>query len=244
VIVEPNAIPGLTNRVLGKRVTRACVSWDETARYFRDGAVRVTGTPVRSAFLLAANRAQDTRGELLSVLVIGGSQGARALNESVPGAVAHAISRGVSLHITHQTGEPERDKVLQAYQALGVDPSRVTVTAFIDDVASAMARADLIVCRSGAGTVSELCVMGRPAVYVPLPTAADDHQRKNAEAIASRGAGECLLQRDLSVESLGDRLVALLSDRAALRAMGERALAAGHPKASHAVAQEVLSVAR
>ncbi len=248
VVVEPNAVPGFTNRVVGPRVTRACISWEETGKYFRAGAVRVTGTPVRSSFLAAVKgagaAAAGHSSNIASVLVIGGSQGARALNDNVPGAVAYAISQGQLLSIVHQTGEPERAKVLGAYEALGMDMSRVTVTAFIDDVASAMTQADLVVCRAGAGTVSELCVVGRPAIYVPLPTAADDHQRKNAEAIEERGAGECLLQQDLTADSLGKRLVALLHNREKLREMGLRAKQAGHPDAAQSVAAEVLSVAR
>lgn len=244
IVVEPNAIPGFTNRVVGPRVTRACISWEETGKYFREGAVRVTGTPVRKGFLLGASNAQDTRGAVATMVVIGGSQGARALNENVPAAVGYAAKHGISLRIVHQTGEAERAKVQAAYEALGIDLSAVTVTAFIEDVASVMAQADLVVCRAGAGTVSELCVIGRPAIYVPLPTAADDHQRKNAEAIAARGAGECLLQKDLSGESLGKRLISLLSDRDGLRAMGDRAKSAGHPDASQSVASEVLAVAK
>jgi UDP-N-acetylglucosamine--N-acetylmuramyl-(pentapeptide) pyrophosphoryl-undecaprenol N-acetylglucosamine transferase len=243
VVVEPNAVPGFTNRVVGRRVSRACVAWEETSRYFRDGSVRVTGTPVRRAFLARAALAQDTRGEVPTVLVVGGSQGARALNEHVPGAIARLVSQGERVRVIHQSGVAAQQSVTDAYRAAGLADS-VEVTAFIDDVASAMASADLVVCRSGAGTVSELCVIGRPAIYVPLPTAADDHQRKNAEAVVARGAGECLLQSDLTTESLASRIGALLSDRAALRAMGERAKQAGFPRASDLVADEVLAVAK
>ncbi len=240
VVVEPNAVPGFTNRVVGKRVARACVAWEETGRFFRDGAVRVTGTPVRRSFLKSVAEAKDTRGAIPTVVVIGGSQGAKALNENVPGAIAALAAHGSRVRVVHQTGEKARESVEAAYRELGVKD--VDVTAFIEDVASAMASADLVVCRAGAGTVSELCVIGRPAIYVPLPTAADDHQRKNAEAVASRGAGECLLQSALTPESLARRVGELLADRAALRAMGERAKHAGSPNAADLVADEVLAV--
>jgi UDP-N-acetylglucosamine--N-acetylmuramyl-(pentapeptide) pyrophosphoryl-undecaprenol N-acetylglucosamine transferase len=243
VVVEPNAVPGFTNRVVGRRVSRACVAWEETSRYFRDGSVRVTGTPVRRAFLARAALAQDTRGEVPTVLVVGGSQGARALNDNVPGAIARLAKQGARVRVIHQSGVAAQQAVTDAYRAAGL-AEHVEVTAFIDDVASARASADLVVCRSGAGTVSELCVIGRPAIYVPLPTAADDHQRKNAEAVVARGAGECLLQSALTVESLASRISALLEDRPALRAMGERARQAGFPRASDLVADEVLAVAK
>lgn len=242
IVVEPNAVPGFTNRMVGKRVARACVAWEETGRFFRDGAVRVTGSPVRRAFLKSAASARDTRGETPTIVVIGGSQGAKALNDNVPAAIAALTAQGKRVRVVHQTGEKARESVAAQYRELGA--SEVEVTAFIDDVASAMASADLVVCRSGAGTVSELCVIGRPAIYVPLPTAADDHQRKNAEAVTARGAGECLLQKDLTPDALAARIAALLSDRDALRAMGARALAAGSPRAADLVADEILSVQR
>lgn len=242
IVVEPNAVPGFTNRVVGKRVSRACVAWDETGRFFRDGAVRVTGSPVRRSFLNSAASAKDTRGATPTIVVIGGSQGAKALNDNVPAAIRALAAKGLRVRVLHQTGEKARESVEAQYRELGV--ADVEVTAFIDDVAGAMASADLVVCRSGAGTVSELCVIGRPAIYVPLPTAADDHQRKNAEAVTARGAGECLLQRDLTPDSLAARVHALLSDRDALRAMGERARDAGSPRAADLVADEILAVRR
>ena len=115
---------------------------------------------------------------------------------------------------------------------------------FIDDVAHAMARADLVVCRAGASTVAELCVIGRPAVFVPFPSAADDHQRKNAEAIASRDAGVCIEQSKLNEVSLGAVMVELLGDRGKLRAMGDRARALGKPDAAERIARELIEIAR
>ncbi|MEI8259108.1 MAG: undecaprenyldiphospho-muramoylpentapeptide beta-N-acetylglucosaminyltransferase, partial [Deltaproteobacteria bacterium] len=216
VIVEPNAIPGLTHRIVGRFVARALVTYGETSRYFRDGAARVVGTPVRASFLARAERVDSTRAAVPHVLVIGGSQGARAINEAMPGAVSRARAAGVQFTVTHQTGNADRERVASAYASRGIDAE---VTPFIDDVAGAMARADLLVCRSGAGTVAELGVIGRPALFVPLPTAADDHQRKNAEAVAARGAGVCLPQSDMTESSLADGLASLLGDRAGLDAM-------------------------
>jgi UDP-N-acetylglucosamine--N-acetylmuramyl-(pentapeptide) pyrophosphoryl-undecaprenol N-acetylglucosamine transferase len=237
-VVEPNAVPGLTNRLLGRFVDRAYLTYDETAGYFRSSAARVVGTPVRRAFLERARAASDTRGEQPHVLVTGGSQGARALNQALPGAVAAARGLGVAFTVTHQTGPAERDAVARAYAERG---QQAEVVAYIDDVAAAMARADLVVCRAGAGTVAELCVLGRPALFIPLPTAADDHQRKNAEAVAARGAGECLAQQDLTEAVLAARLEALLGSRATLRAMEERARQLGRPDAADRVAEDLLA---
>ena len=136
------------------------------------------GSPVRRSFLDRANLAIDERGAIPHVLVIGGSQGARAMNQLIPGAVARAHTAGARFTITHQTGNADRESVAAAYASRGIDAE---VTAFIDDVASAMSRADLLIARAGAGTVAELGVIGRPAVFIPLPTAADDHQTKNGK---------------------------------------------------------------
>ncbi|MDP3278127.1 MAG: undecaprenyldiphospho-muramoylpentapeptide beta-N-acetylglucosaminyltransferase [Deltaproteobacteria bacterium] len=249
VVVEPNAIAGMTNRIVGRWVHRACVSFDETRRYFRSDAVRVTGSPVRQAFLERAERAaflhteSHADGAEFQLLVLGGSQGARALNDAVPDAIAALKTRGLAVRVLHQTGERDLETVRARYSAMGLDGEAET-TAFVDDVASAMAQADLVICRGGAGTVSELCVMGRAALYVPLPSAADDHQRKNAEAIAARGAGECLLQRDLTAISLADRVEYHFARRDELRAMHARARELGRPHAAHDVAVELRALAR
>lgn len=240
-VVEPNAIPGMTHRLVGRFVSRAFVTFEETSGHFRNGATRVVGTPVRRSFLERADRTTATRADVPHVFVMGGSQGARAINQVMPGAVAEAQRSGVRFTMTHQTGTADRESVAAAYASRGLEAE---VIPFIDDVAAAMARADVLVCRSGMGTVAELGVIGRPAVFVPLPTAADDHQRKNAEAVAARGAGVCLAQRDLSERSLADTLVRLLRDRNSLAAMAARARELGRPNAADDVADEILAVAK
>ncbi len=238
-IVEPNAIPGLTHRIVGRFVARAFLTYAETSRYFRDGSARVVGTPVRASFLARAGAIDAERAAVPHVLVLGGSQGARAINQVMPAAVARARDAGVRFTVTHQTGAADRARVEDEYTSRGFDAE---VMPFIDDVAAAMARADLLVCRSGAGTVAELGVIGRPALFVPLPTAADDHQRKNAEAVAARGAGVCLLQSAMSAQSLAEKLAELLGDRAGLAAMAARAKELGRPDAAEAVAAEILAM--
>lgn len=238
-LVEPNAVPGLTNLLLAPAVSRAYLTYPETARYFRRDAARVYGSPVRKQFVERAAATGDTRRARMHVLAFGGSQGARALNRALPGAVALARAAGADFTIMHQTGAAEHISVENEYRARGLEG--VEVVAFIDDMAAAMARADLLVCRAGAGTIAEMCVMGRPAIMVPLPSAADDHQRKNAEAVAARGAGVCLEQKDLNETTLGAQLAALLSDSKRLAQMAEQARALGVPDAAERVADDLLA---
>lgn len=242
-VIEPNAVPGLTNRVLGRFVTRAYVSWEETEKHFRAGRARTVGTPVRKAFLAKAQAAVDARREIPHVLLLGGSQGARVLNENAPKAYAILRAKGLHCTMTHQTGTAMYEAVAAEY-ARSEFGNDVTVSAFIDDVASAMARADLMLARSGAGAVAEACVLGRPALYVPLPTAADDHQRKNAEAVAARGAAKVLPQSELSPETLAAALESLLRDRTSLAAMATAARALGRAEAATQVAHDLLEITR
>ena len=240
-VVEPNAIPGLTHRWVGRFAKRAFVTWEESSHYFRSDATRVIGTPVRRAFLERAERPAGERAAAPHLLITGGSQGARGINRVVPGAAAVALKSGVRFTVTHQTGVADLDAVKQDYAAHGLEAD---VVPYIDDVAAAMARADLIVCRAGAGTVAELGVIGRPAVFVPLPTAADDHQRKNAEAVAVRGAGVCIAQKDLAENTLADALTRLFRDRGALDQMARKARELGRPNAADEAADEILAAAR
>jgi UDP-N-acetylglucosamine--N-acetylmuramyl-(pentapeptide) pyrophosphoryl-undecaprenol N-acetylglucosamine transferase len=158
----------------------------------------------------------------------------------VPDAVARLRTEGIALKVTHQTGAAGRDEVAARYAALGVEAEVLT---FIDDVASAMERAALVVCRAGAMTVAELGVLGRPAIYVPLPTAADDHQRRNAEAMTAHGAARWIPQAELSAERLAGEVRALLNDPEALQAMGIRAWETAHPDAAGTIADGLLDLA-
>lgn len=238
-VLEPNAVPGLTNRILSRLVKRAFVTHDETLAAFPASIGVVTGSPVRRAFLARMASAVPIGGEA-SVLVLGGSQGARAINAAMPDAVARLRASGLRVTVTHQTGAADRDAVVAAYAALG---EAADVVAFIDDVATVMAQSSLVVCRAGAMTVAELGVLGRPAVYLPLPTAADDHQRKNAEAMAARGAAKWIAQSELTPERLADEVGALLRDRDALQAMGAAAWANARPDAAGVIADGLLALA-
>ncbi len=239
-LLEPNAIPGLTNRLLARFVRRAFLTHEEALSSFPDGIPIVTGSPVRRAFLTRMASPVPVR-DVPEVLVLGGSQGARAINEVMPGAVALLRDRGLRCVITHQTGAATRDAVEADYRARGLD---ATVTPFIDDVAAVMDRASLVVCRAGAMTVAELGVLGRPALYIPLPTAADDHQRRNAEAMTARGAARWVAQGELNAARLADEIAAILSDPDALRVMGANAWQSARPDAAGVIADELIALAR
>jgi UDP-N-acetylglucosamine--N-acetylmuramyl-(pentapeptide) pyrophosphoryl-undecaprenol N-acetylglucosamine transferase len=237
-VLEPNAILGLTNRLLARVVRRAFLTHAEAAGAFSPGVPVVTGSPVRRAFLqrMSSPLPDDPIPE---VLVVGGSQGARAINKVVPEALKLLRARGVRIALTHQTGAASRDEVAAAYETLGLE---ARVLPFIDDVAAAMERASLVVCRAGAMTVAELGVIGRPAIYIPLPTAADDHQRKNAEAMTARGASRWIAQASLTAPRLCDEIASVLADRAALHTMASRAWESARPDAAGEIAEGLLAL--
>ncbi|MFW5875217.1 MAG: undecaprenyldiphospho-muramoylpentapeptide beta-N-acetylglucosaminyltransferase [Myxococcota bacterium] len=239
-LLEQNAHVGLTNRLLAPLIGRAYVTFPRTAARFPDKRVRVCGNPVRRAFVDAARRAMtDPAGfeaRSRTILVLGGSQGARALNETVPGALALARLHERGYEVVHQSGEAMRDAVEARYAELGI-PARVVP--FIDDMARAYADAAVVVGRAGATTVAELCAIGRPAILVPYPHAADDHQRKNAEALEAEGAARCIPQEELSAERLAGTLEPVLADPGRRRTMAEAARRFGRPDAAAAIVDDL-----
>ncbi|HZR79706.1 MAG TPA: undecaprenyldiphospho-muramoylpentapeptide beta-N-acetylglucosaminyltransferase [Candidatus Binatia bacterium] len=230
VLLEQNAAPGLATRLLAPLAARVCVSFPATARVLGRRAL-VTGNPVRTSGV-AGSRRERAAGEPFRVLVFGGSAGAHRLNEVVPTALAQV---GRPLAVTHQTGPRDRDTVEEAYRALGVAARTV---AFIDDMESAYAEADLVVCRAGATTIAELTALGLPAILVPFPYAAGDHQRLNAEALVEAGAAWMLADRELSPDAVSALVRRAIDDPAALAAMAERARGLGRPDAAARVADE------
>ena len=233
---EPNAAPGLANRLVGRFVSAAAVNFAETARQFRNA--RVTGIPVRPEFFRIAPKLEGSAPRLL---VLGGSQGAQALNAAMPQAASVLLQSVPRLTIVHQAGERHVEATRAAYAELGVDMGRVEVAGFLPAI-DAIAAADLLVCRSGASTVAELCAAGRPAVFVPFPQAADDHQTRNAEALVQLGAAELLPQADLTPERLRDVVAGLLREPQRLAQMAERAREAAHPQALQTIAALALAL--
>jgi UDP-N-acetylglucosamine--N-acetylmuramyl-(pentapeptide) pyrophosphoryl-undecaprenol N-acetylglucosamine transferase len=236
---EPNAVPGLANRLVGSRVKAAAVNFEPAARYFRNA--HITGIPVRAEFFHLAPRPASAAPHLL---VFGGSQGARVLNTVMPKIAAALLEQVPGLTILHQAGARHAETTLAAYQASGAAADRWQVEAFLDDMPKRFEAADLVLARSGASTVAELAAAGKPAVLIPFPQAADDHQRRNAEVMAQAGAARVLLESDLTADQLLGTLSDLLTEPGKLRAMAENARGLAHPDAAERIAGMAMALAR
>jgi UDP-N-acetylglucosamine--N-acetylmuramyl-(pentapeptide) pyrophosphoryl-undecaprenol N-acetylglucosamine transferase len=236
VAFEPNVVPGFANRVVARFVSGAAVHFSETAKYFR--RAEVTGVPVRQAFFEIARRTPSQ--ENPSVLVFGGSQGAHAINQAAMESVVALQARVPGIRIVHQTGERDYNDAQAAYAAVS---GSVEAFRFIDDMPGHFARADLLVCRSGASTVAEVAAAGKPAIFVPFPRAADDHQKRNAEAFERAGAALLLEESNLNRETLVEAISSLLSSPARLEQMGEAARKLSHPDAARDIAKMAAQLA-
>ncbi len=232
---EPNVIPGFANRVIARWVSGAAVHFEETCRYFPH--CQVTGVPVRAAFFRMARKAPGTQPTLL---VFGGSQGARAINDAMIDSLAGLRERTPEIYIVHQTGERDFERVRAAYQKAGFPGE---VHKFIDDMPAMFARADLLVCRSGASTVAEITAAGKPAVFVPFPRAADDHQNVNARALERMNAAVVVEESSLEAAYLVDTIAALITDPGRLQAMAAAATSLAHPQAVQEIAAIVNELA-
>jgi UDP-N-acetylglucosamine--N-acetylmuramyl-(pentapeptide) pyrophosphoryl-undecaprenol N-acetylglucosamine transferase len=233
---EPNLIPGFANRMVARFVSAAAVHFEQTADHFRNAVV--TGVPVRPAFFKIPKKVYQPGSPTL--LVFGGSQGARAINQAVIRSLPELVRRLPGLHVIHQTGEREYNEVQAAYAGIAISSE---VHKFIDDMPVFFARADLVLCRSGASTVAEIAAAGKPAIFVPFPRAADDHQRRNAEAMEQANAAVVLEETRLDEVWLVDTIDALLEDRARLSRMSDAARAMSHPDAAKEIAELAAKVA-
>lgn len=207
LVMDSNALPGFTNRRLARFVDKAAVSFAEAMAFFPGKAV-LTGNPVRSEFFEVSAKTHDPNN--VSLLVFGGSQGARAINEAMVAALAYLASEKNRLRVTHQTGTADVENVQRGYAEAGWS-GNAEVKPYIDDMVSEFAKADLIVSRAGATTTAELLAAGKVAIMIPFPLAADDHQRKNAEALQTAGAARMILQKNLSGDTLASEIRSLLS---------------------------------
>jgi len=221
---EPNVVPGIANRLVARLVRTAAVHFTATQSYFPNAVV--TGVPVRREFFDIPSRSAHDKPTLL---VFGGSQGAHAINVAVAQALPLFRQRIPELYLIHQTGQNDYDAARSAARNAGISAE---VSPFIDDMPGAFCRADLLICRSGASTVAEVAAAGKPAIFIPLPTAADDHQRHNAEALATTGAALLIPQPELTGERLARAVIDLMSDQARLTNMGEAAGKFAHPQAA------------
>ncbi len=235
VVMEPNAIPGFTNRVIARLVKRALVSFPETAAFFPKGRTEVTGLPVREEFFRILPK---PRGDVLQVLITGGSQGSRTLNRAARQSWPLFFGARYRVRITHQTGTAGFEETREAFAQSGMEGE---VVPFIGDMPAAFAAADLIVCRAGAGAVSELGAAGKPSILVPFPFAADDHQTHNAQAMERAGAARLVRDADMNGEKLFDLITGMSGE---LSSMGEAARQFAKPGAAKRAADVLEEVAR
>lgn len=235
---EPNAMPGLANRLVGKRVQAAAVNFPAAARYFRNA--EVTGIPVRPEFFTLAPPPPSPR----HLLVFGGSQGAQLFNRTLPAIAAALLEAVPDLTVLHQSGARHADSTQAAYADSGADPSRWQVRPFLDDMPARFAQAHLVMARSGASTVAELAAAAKPALLVPFAAAADDHQKRNAEEMVNAGAAFMLLESDLAPGTLLEVLTGLLNSPEHLASMAAAARTQAHPDAAERIANRLATFAQ
>jgi len=238
---EPNAVPGMANRLVGKRVQAAAVNFPPAAKWFRNA--EVTGIPVRPEFFSIA---PSDPGASPHLLIFGGSQGARIFNTLMPPLAPALLEAVPGLTLLHQAGARHAGITREAYAASGADPARWRVEAFLDNMADQFAAAHLVMARSGASTVAELAAAGKPALLIPFAAAADDHQRSNAEVMVQAGAATMIEERQLAAQPdlLLETLLALLSKPQTLRSMAERARSQARPGAAERIADTLISLIR
>lgn len=242
---EPNAVPGLTNRIAGRFTSAAAVNFAGTTKFFHNA--EVTGVPVRPEIFTIAPRTAGTASELpLRLLVTAGSQGAAVFNDLLPRLMHRLLRELPTLTVVHQSGprqlQSTRDAYLRSLAGTQLDPDRVVVEAFLSDMPAQYAAADLVLARSGS-TVAELCAAGRASLLVPFPQAADDHQRHNAEVLVQAGAATMMLQADAQEHSLHDALLSLLTDHSGRLAMAAKARNLARPGALERIAAMVVRLA-
>ena len=238
LVMDSNALPGFTNRQLARFVDKAALTFPEAVPFFGSKGV-LTGNPVRREFFDIEPKGKSAK---LCILIFGGSQGARAINDAMIAALPMLEAFRERIEITHQTGEADFEKVSGAY--LRGQWKESDIRPYISNMVGEFAKADVVICRAGATTCAELAAAGRPSIMIPLPTAADDHQRKNAEAMVAAGAAKMILQKDLNGERLAADIKAFLHDSSALTVMGCSAKTLGRGDAAEATVNLIESLAK
>lgn len=236
VVMEPNAVPGFTHRRLARFVSRALVSFPETVRWFPKGRAEITGMPVREEFFSVLPKA---RGSTLTVLITGGSQGSRTLNRAAE--ESWVLWKKDAVRLIHQTGVSAYDELAPRFRASGVQGE---MRAFLDDMPRAFSEADVVVSRAGMGAVSELAAAGKASILVPLPTASDQHQLRNAEAMEKAGAARLVVDQEMTGERLVKEVMQLAAESGRLKEMGKAAKAFARPGAARRAAEILESLAR
>ncbi len=236
LVMDSNALPGFTNRRLAAFIDKAALTFEDALPFFGRKGV-VTGNPVRGEFFAVADKQP---GDELNVLIFGGSQGSRAINIAMIDALPILKTEGSPIRMMHQTGESDFEAVRAAYAEN--EWQNAEIRPYITNMVDAFADADVIISRAGATTCAEVAAAGKAAIMIPLPTAADDHQRKNAEALVRNGAARMILQKDLTGETLAGELKQLSKDRSALKAMGQAVRKMARPDAAEATVDLIESI--
>jgi len=238
LVLEQNAMPGMTNRWLAPWVRAAAVTYEQTLSFFGARGF-VSGNPVREAFFRTPNSELQTS-NVCRLLILGGSQGAHAINVAMTAAAPGLLRRQPSVSLVHQTGPRDLAHVRQEYERAGI-PARAE--AFFDTMADEMAAADLVISRAGATTLAELAASGRPALLVPFPAATDDHQRRNAEVLVGAGAAAMIEERHLSAERLADTAAELVADRGRRARMATAMRTFARPDAASRIVDRLIEIA-
>jgi len=234
-ICEQNTVPGVTNRILGRVVNKIFASFDSSVLYFPSTKIVITGNPIRKEILISADSSKST--ESLSALVFGGSQGAHSLNRLVPEAFSKIGNKSIS--VIHQTGGKDYLYVKDLYIENKINAQVLT---FIDDMANAYGKSDLVIARAGAGTISEITALGKPSILIPFPYAAHNHQLENAKILESAGAAVLIEDKDATAAKLAMALTKLL-DEDKLNTMAANAKKLGKPEASKKIVDELYNLA-
>jgi len=237
-IHEQNSFPGLTNRILCRIVDRVFISFEESRKYFPGGSLYLTGNPLREE-LLIEKKPDDKGNKKITILVVGGSQGARAINKAFVAALEILKNKGEDPLSIHQTGETDYSQVVEAYRQRGL---KGDIMPFIQDMAEAYHLADIVVSRAGATTVSELAALGKPSILIPYPHAANRHQEINARMLVQAGGAEMMLQEDLSGEGLAGILMKYMNNRRDLREMGAQAQKMGQGDAAKDIVNQLVDM--
>ena len=237
-IHEQNSYPGLTNRLLCRVVDRVFISFEESRIHFSGGNIFLTGNPIREEFL-TEDKAERNGNKTFTILILGGSQGAKVINRTVVATLSILKGKGKALCVIHQTGESDYREAVKTYERAGV---KGEVLPFIDDMSRAYRRADLVISRAGATTVSELAALGKPSILIPYPYAANNHQVTNAQMLVRAGGAEMMLQETLNGESLAGSLMRYMDDRAVLNEMGMKARKVGRGDAATVIVDQMMEM--
>jgi UDP-N-acetylglucosamine--N-acetylmuramyl-(pentapeptide) pyrophosphoryl-undecaprenol N-acetylglucosamine transferase len=237
-IAEQNAMPGLTNRILGRFVDRVFVTFAATEKCFSKKKTVITGNPVRAGFVHEEKK-QREESKSFTLLIYGGSQGAAGINSAVMESLPYLEKMRDGLKIMHQTGKRDVERVSKAYEDYNMDAS---VCSFIKDMAGAYDTADLLICRAGATTIAEITARGKAAIFIPFPYAVGDHQRLNAQVLVDAGAAEMILEQHITGEKLARVVEELCHDRSHIKTMEEKSRALGHKRAAAHIVDECMKL--